>query len=216
MQTAPESKLVVYGTPISSAMPVMLAVEELGVPHEFVAVDLEAGDQRRPEFLAMNPNGKVPTIVADGNPMFEALAILQWLGERYGVERGLWPEANTRARFEAASWSTWMYVTFSGSFNRFSHASNERIPAERHNKAQAEFSAAELQSHLALLDAKLTDHPYLGGKDYSLLDLIVGSGVIYATFTGIPTKDHPNVEAWLARFQARPAYQKLWGRGGVS
>lgn len=213
MQTTSESKLVVYGAPMSSAIPVMLAVEELGVPHEFVAVDLEAGDQRKPEFLALNPNGKVPMILVDGSPVFESLAILQWLGERYGVERGLWPKANTRARFEAASWATWTYVTFSASFTRFSHACSERIPAERHNDAQAEFSAAELQSQLGLLDAKLSDQPYLGGAAYSLLDLIVGNGVIYAGFTGVPTKDHPHVEAWLARIQARPAYQKFWGGG---
>jgi GST-like protein len=99
-------KLVLYASPMSSATPVTLALTELDVPHEFVHVDLTAGDQHKPAFVALNPNGKVPTLVIDGKPMFEALAILQWLGDRFGVERGTWPAADTRERFEALSWST--------------------------------------------------------------------------------------------------------------
>ena len=68
---------------------------ELGVPHQSVKLDLSQGDQRKPEFLALNPNGKVPTITVDGAPMFEALAIELWLGHTYGVKSGLWPAGGT-------------------------------------------------------------------------------------------------------------------------
>lgn len=93
--------IVFYTATWSSAAPVAYALAELGVPHEQVTLDLEAGDQRKPEFLALNPNGKVPTLVVDGTPMFEGLAIVLWLGDRYGVERGQWPHADAPARFEA-------------------------------------------------------------------------------------------------------------------
>src|SRR5688572_26992227 len=101
-----------YAAPQSSASPVTCALVELGVPHERVNVNLKAGDTRKPEYLALNPNGKVPLLVVDGTPLFEALAILQWLGDRYGVEKKLWPAQDEPARLEALSWTTWGYVSY--------------------------------------------------------------------------------------------------------
>jgi glutathione S-transferase len=89
------SKIVFYWHSMSSASPVASALVELGVPHDRVKADITTGEQHRPEFLAVNPNGKVPTLTVDGAPMFEALAIEMWLGERYGVKTGLWPQAGT-------------------------------------------------------------------------------------------------------------------------
>ena len=99
--------ITLYAAPMSSATPVLTALTELEVPHEMVPMDLSAGDQRKPDFLALNPNGQVPTLVVDGTPMFEALAIMQWLGDRFGVERGLWPASDAPERLVALSWSTW-------------------------------------------------------------------------------------------------------------
>lgn len=204
-------KLVLYASPMSSATPVTHALAELDVPHDLVHVDLTAGDQRRPEFLALNPNGKVPTLVIDGKPMFEALAILQWLGDRFGVPRGMWPAAGTRERFEALSWSTWAYVSFGGALQRFIYAGSERVPAQDRSEAQARLAGELLQSSLALLEGRLDGRSHLLGDDFSLLDLIVGGVVSYATMCGVPTDDHPRVAAWLLRLQARDAYQKVWG-----
>lgn len=207
-------KLVLYASPMSSATPVVLAMHELDVPHELVNLDLTAGDQRGPEFLALNPGGKVPTLVVDGKPMFEALAILQWLGDRFGVERGKWPAADTRERYEALSWSTWSYVTFGGTMQRLIHASSERVPSEGHNEAQAKLAGEQLQSYLALLEARLDGRSHLLGDDFSMLDLIVCGTVTYASLIGMPTDDHPRVSAWVERFKARDAYEKVWGGSG--
>ena len=99
--------LTFYFAPQSSASPVACALAELDVEHERVRLDLKAKDQKKPGFLALNPNGKVPTLVVDGTPMFEALAIMLFLGERFGVERGLWPAAKDPARLAALSWCAW-------------------------------------------------------------------------------------------------------------
>lgn len=206
--------LVLYAHPMSSATPVILALAELEVPHEFVHVDLAAGDQRKPEFLALNPNGKVPTLVVDGAPMFEALAILQWLGDRFGVERGLWPAAGSRERFEALSWSTWAYVSFAATFQRYFHATGDRVPAAERSDAFAKRAANDLQAYLVLLDARLEDRPYLLGSEFSLLDVIVGGAVTYAEVCGIGLDEHPRVVAWTERFKAREAYKKVWGAFG--
>jgi len=99
--------LVFYWHPTSSASPVASALAELEVPHERVLIDIRGGEQRTPEYLAINPNGQVPCLVVDGTPMFEGLAILLWLGGRYGVDRGLWPSYGTPAQLQALSWSSW-------------------------------------------------------------------------------------------------------------
>lgn len=215
MTTHEAPSIILYASPMSSAIPVVQALAELEVPHEQVTLDLAAGDQRRPDFLALNPNGKVPTLVVDGTPMFEALAIMQWLGDRFGVERGLWPAADSALRLEALSWSTWTYVTFSATFQRFQHSSSDHVPAERHNRAQAEHAAAELQTLLGLLDARLASHPYVLGATFSLTDLIVGNGINYGNFCGMPVDDHPHVQSWLTRFRARESYGKAMGESAA-
>jgi len=196
---------------LSSAQPVVHALAELEVPHELVLLDLQAGDQKKPACVALNPNGKVPTLVVDGTPMFEALAIMQWLGDRFGVQRKLWPAPVAPERLEALSWTTWAYVTVGSAINRLNYAQSERVPVELHSAAQAEHAQAELQQLLAILDARLASRPYLLGDTFSLADLVVGNCISYATsFCGVAADHHAHVEAWLARLHARPAYQKAW------
>ena len=195
--------LVLYWHPMSSATPIACALAELGVPHERVKVDITTGEQRRPEFLALNPNGKVPTMTVDGAPMFEALAMELWLGERYGVERGLWPAAGTPAQLQAFSWCTWAYVTYGAQLIRLQAARDMGTPDDAHGQAGHQ----AMDQLLALLDARLAKQPWMLGEAYSLVDLSVGSVIGYSAYIGAPIDKHPNVQAWLARVQARPAMQ---------
>lgn len=199
--------IVFYEAPMSSATPVAWALAELDVPHERVRFDLAAGDQRKPEFLKLNPNGKVPTLVVDGTPLFEALAIMTWLGERYGVERGMWPAAEAPARLEAMSWSTWAYVSFGGTVQRLAYASSERIDAALRSEGQANLARQEIDALLKALDGRLAAAPFILGGEFSLTDLIVASVVWYGTLVGIALDDHGNVKAWLARCCDRPLFR---------
>ncbi|MFW6052132.1 MAG: glutathione S-transferase family protein [Myxococcota bacterium] len=202
--------MTLYAAPMSSATPVVHALAELEVPHETVWLDLAKGDQRRPEYLALNPNGKVPCLVVDGTPMFEALAIMQWLGDRFGVARKLWPAADAPERLEALSWTTWAYVTYGTQLTRLIYATGDRVPAEFHSATHAKGAREELDQLLGLLDARLTDRDYLLGDDFSLADLIVASVVTYGTYCGASADAHARVKAWLARFQARPSFERTW------
>src|SRR5579883_1907388 len=96
-----------YYQPMTSATRVHWALEELGIPYEKHKLDLAAGDQKKPDFLAINPNGKVPAIVDGDAKVFESVAIFAWLGEKYGAERGLWPRVGTAEHAEALSWLVW-------------------------------------------------------------------------------------------------------------
>jgi len=195
--------IVLYWHPMSSATPVACALAELGVPHERVKVDIRAGEQRRPEYLALNPNGKVPTLTVDGAPMFEALAIQLWLGEQYGVARGLWPAAGTPERLQAMSWCTWAYVTFGTLIVRLQAATQGDVALRHETHAAA--AREGLNQLLGLLDARLAGQPWMLGAEYSLADLTVASVIGYGSYMGAPVASHPHVQAWLAKVQARPS-----------
>ena len=197
------SKIVLYWHPMSSATPVACALAELGVPHERVKIDIHAGEQRRPDYLALNPNGKVPTMTVDGAPMFEAVAIEMWLGETYGVKKGLWPAEGTPERLQAMAWSTWSYVTYGAQLVRLQAARDMGTPDDAHGKA----GHKGMDDLLALLDARLAKQPWMLGDAYSLVDLIVGSVIGYSVYIGAPVQKHPRVMAWLQKVQARPAMQ---------
>ncbi|WP_447921603.1 glutathione S-transferase family protein [Achromobacter aegrifaciens] len=196
--------IVFYWHPMSSATPVAAALAELAVPHERIKVDIKTGEQRRPEFLALNPNGKVPTLTVDGAPLFETLAIQLWLGDRYGVERGLWPAAGTSERLLAMSWCAWSYVTYGAALTRLYLATQGE---NARGGAEAENVLGDVDALLAVLDGHLSRQPWMLGGAYSLADLVVGSVIGYSAYLGARVASHPHVRAWLDQVQARPAMQ---------
>ncbi|MEN5099350.1 glutathione S-transferase family protein [Stenotrophomonas sp. TWI809] len=196
--------LVFYWHPMSSATPIACALAELAVPHERVRIDIRAGEQRTADYLAINPNGKVPCLVVDGTPMFEALAIHLWLGEHFGVAKGLWPHDGTPARLEAMSWCTWAYVTYGAVIGRVWLATSDDALRDADHAAAAIRTATAL---LDLLEARLSQQPWMLGEAYSLVDLVVGQVVGYGTYLGAAVEAHPAVAAWLQQVQARPAMQ---------
>ncbi|MCC6559161.1 MAG: glutathione S-transferase family protein [Polyangiaceae bacterium] len=195
-----------YYSPQSNAERIHLTLAELGVPHETVRVDLRAGDQKKPELLALNPNGKVPTIVIDGTPMFESVAIQIALGERYGVEKGLWPAPGSPEHLTALTWIIWGQVTLAGTLFRYMMNTSSFVPEEQHNAKQAEVALGELRSLLRILDARVTGRPYLTGEVFTLADLDIASVLNWGLhFAKIDISDLPNLKAWLGRANDRPA-----------
>jgi GST-like protein len=203
--------IVFYQAPMSSASPVTWALAEVGVPFESVKVDLAAGEQRKPEFLQLNPNGKVPTLVVDGTPMFEALAIMNWLGDRFGVDRSLWPSADDPARLEALSWSTWGYVSFGAAVNLLTLSSSPRSPEKLRSAALAEHAGAQIHTLLGILDARLASRPYMLGAAFSLADLVDASAVGYGVMCGVKVEPFPHVGKWLRACQDRAAFRAAVG-----
>lgn len=200
--------IVFYRAPMSSASPVDWALGELALPLERVTLDLAKGETRTPAFRAINPNGKVPTLVVDGRPMWEGLAIIQWLGDRFGVERGLWPAASEPARMEALTWSVWAYVSLGQVVSRLWLATSDRAP-ELRNAAMAEACRKEAHELLAILEARLEGREWLLGGAFSLVDVVIASTLIFAGYAGVSFEDFPRVRAWLARGKARPASRTI-------
>jgi len=199
---------------MSSATAVVCAVAELDIACDIVMLDLAAGEQKAPGYLALNPNGVVPTLVVDGTPMFESVAIMQWLGDRYGVERGLWPSADTPQRLIALSWTTWAYVTYGMLINVLNFSQSPRLDAALHHPPLAAEALERLDALLARLEGRLAENTYLLGDHYTLADTIVACVVTYSTYCGVRVDGYPRITGWLQRFHAREAYRKAWGHAG--
>lgn len=198
--------LVFYSAPYSSASPVGAALRELELPHERVDLDIKDGKHRTPEFLAINPHGKVPALVVDGTPMFEALAIMQWLGERYGVEQGLWPQAGSQERLVASAWTTWAYVSYGQALTRLT-LSGKFGPEALQSSAHHAAATAEIQQMLEVLEQHLSSRKYMLGAEYSLADLIVTGVINYSVLCGVDLAQKPKVRAWAELCGGRPAWK---------
>ncbi|WP_058834237.1 glutathione S-transferase family protein [Luteimonas abyssi] len=203
--------LKLFAAPMSSATPVVCALAELDLDCEVVMLDLAKGEQKHPDYLALNPHGVVPTLVVDGTPLFEALEILQWLGERHGVERGLWPAADTPERLTALSWTAWVYVSYGTLVNALNFARSPMVDAGLHHPPLATEALRRIDAALGRLDTALSGRPWLLGEAYSLADLIVACMITYSLYCGVSVEGHPHARDWLRRFHARPAYARVWG-----
>jgi glutathione S-transferase len=194
-----------HHAPQSSAVTVHWALEELGIPYEKVEVDLKARDQDRPAFLALNPNGKVPTLVHDGTPIFESAAIVIHLGETFGVEKKLFPPAGLE-RAAALKWIVWTNASLNEALSRHQHASAEWIPAERRNEKAAEVARADVEKHLAVLDGALAGRTWLASDSFSLVDVHGIGWAAYVGMCGFDLARWPNLDAWVKRGAARPGF----------
>lgn len=195
-----------YYAPQSSATRVHWALEELGLAYEKVRVDLRAGQQKSPDFLAVNPNGKVPALVVDGTPMFESLAIILYLAERWGIEKNLWPRVGTTEHAEALTWSVWGTVAAGGSLWRIFYNTSTWLPAESHNAVQAEMAKQEFAEAMRILDTRLQGREYLVGDHFTLVDVCNASLLGWASMMNmLDLAAYPNIAAWLGRCRSRPA-----------
>src|SRR5262245_46690382 len=95
-----------YYWPKSSATRVQWALEEIGVPYEKVRLDREKGENRTPDYLALSPQGNIPAVVDGDARLFESSAILIHLGQKHGVDKGLWPKSAAEAA-DAIVWVVW-------------------------------------------------------------------------------------------------------------
>ena len=146
---------------------VALFLEEAGIPYDAIPVDTRKGDQFKPAFLAINPNGKVPAIVDGDVVVFDSNAILLYLAEKTGK---FLPPASDANRAQLLSWL--MFVAtgvgpFSGQAVHFRHFAPEKVPYA-HNRYQYEAGR-----HFGVLDAHLASRRYMVAETYTIVDMDV-------------------------------------------
>jgi glutathione S-transferase len=198
--------LAFYYSPMSTATVTHVVLEELGVPYKKIDVDIRKGEARTPDFLRINPNAKVPVVVHDGTPIWESAAITMYLGETFGVEKGLYPAPGPK-RGEAMKWIVWANVTLADAVYRWMRNTADWAPADQRNAKAGEAGLTDLKECLRLLDEALDGKQFLAG-DYTLADAHVNSFTDWLRFMKMDLSPYTRLAAWSKRCAARPGYAK--------
>lgn len=194
-----------YYSPQSSASPVHWTLEELGIPYEKVLIDFRAGDTKKPEFLKLNPNAKVPVLVHDGVAIFESAAIQIYLGETFGVSNGLYPAPGPQ-RGEVMKWIVWTNVTLGEALSRVGRNLGPWAPEEERNVKAGLRAKQDIAELLQILDAQLQGRHYVAGDSLTIADLHMSSWMEYVRMMQIDLTPYQNVQSWMTRCTSRPTY----------
>lgn len=197
-------QLYTWKTPNGRKVSIML--EELGVPYEVHPVNLGSGEQFSPDFLAINPNNKIPAIIdrdgPDGRPfqLFESGAILMYLAETTGK----FMPVETAARYQVIQWLMFQMGGVGpiiGQTHHFMHAASEKLPyaIERFRK--------ETERLYRVLEKRLGEEPYLAGT-YSIADIATYPWIARYERHQVKLESYPNVKRWFDAISSRPAAQR--------
>ena len=193
--------LYTFTTPNGRKASIML--EEVSLPYNVHKIDITKGEQSTPEYIAINPNSKIPAIVDQDTAMivFESGAILIYLAEKTGSN--LLP-TNQKDRFQVLEWLMLQMGSIGpmfGQLNHFKKFAPEKIPyaIERYEK--------ETLRLYSVLDRQLKDNEFICG-DYSIADIATYPWVAVYNFQGLTLDNHPDLKRWLETVQQRPAVQR--------
>lgn len=195
----------VYTMGAPSPRKVTIMLEEVGLPYEWHWVNVYAGAQTSPEFLARNPNGRLPVLVdhdAEGGPLvlWELFAILVYLAEKTGQ---LLPSSG-RARYDVLKWASFQatHAPYLGNAHWY------RLFAPEPHPYSINRFVEEAARIYRLVDRQLAESPFLAGDDYTIADISLFPWIEYHDWQGQDLAAYPHLAAWFARVGARPAVER--------
>jgi GSH-dependent disulfide-bond oxidoreductase len=207
-------RLQLYSLPTPNGVKASIMLEEIGLPYEVHLIDFNKGDQRTPEFLALNPNGKIPAILDPDGPggkplgLFESGAILQYLAEKTGK---LLP-ADAARRYQTIEWLHFQMGGIGPMFGQLGFF-NKFAGREYEDKRPLQRYVAESKRLLGVLEGHLAGRQWIMDDDYTIADVSMLGWVrnligFYEARDLVEFDSLKDVPAWLERGLARPAVQR--------
>lgn len=200
--------ITVYSWPTSNVFKVQIMLEECGLHRDrdwqAVAVDIDAGEQLQPEFLKLNPNGKIPVLVDPAGPcgqpvtVFESGAILLYLAEKLGQ---LMPPSGP-GRYRVLQWLMFQVSGLGPALGQNRHF--RVVAPERIEYAVGRYTA-ETRRLCRVLDTQLASTRFIAGDVYTLADIAIFPGLRHAVRNGVDWADYPRLKCWFDGVAARPA-----------
>lgn len=196
---------------------VSICLEEMGVPYEPHTVNITKGDQHDPEYMQLNPNGKIPSLIDPHGPedepvyLMESIVILQYLADKTGR---FYPRTY-RARLEAQQWLTFQAAHIGPMFGQFGHFYRWAKGKTKDDYAKERY-LNETKRLLKILETRLTDREFIMGE-YSIVDMAMVPWTIglssesgYQAGEILEIDSYENVKRWCDKVSSRPAYR--WGK----
>ncbi len=195
-----------YTHPISgNARKAEFVLRHVGVDAERIVVDLGKGEQRAPEFLEINPNGKVPVLVDGDLTLWESHAIMRYLARKYAPEL-LGSDPNERAAVD--QWLCWQLAHLGPTFGKILY---ERLIKPMRglagDEAAAEKAADEFDRLVLILGTHLDGRDFVAGDVPTLADMSLAVTVASAPEVGVSLEAYPSMTGWFERMRALPSWQ---------
>jgi glutathione S-transferase len=194
------ARLKIYGIARTRAFRALWVAKELGLDYDHDPVEIGDAGALTPEFLAINPNGRLPAIVDDGFVLFESLAITMYLAKKHSLGK-LYP-ATLQDEARLWQWTLWALNEVDRGVNIWSLHAVRLPPAARDPKKLAE-ALGVLVKPFKVLDAAVAERPYLLGHEFTVADLNVAAVISRAIEMDLGAT--PALKAWLTRCLERPA-----------
>lgn len=198
---------VLYYSPGSASMAVHQTLIELGVAHELREVDLDGKQQKSADYLRLNPNGTVPTLIVDGAPVYECAALLMLLAERH-PQANLAPAPGSPLRGVWLQWMLHLANTLQPAFRQWFYPQD--FAAREHEEDSRASARRRIEGVWDRLDAHLAGHgPYVLGTDFGLIDVYATMLMRWSRNMPRPATQWPALAALAARVKARPSWARL-------
>lgn len=197
--------IVLHHSPRTRSLRVVWLLEELGVPYELRAMTFTPDVLQHADYLRLSPLGKVPALEDGEVRLFESGAIVEYLVERYGDGR-LAPDIGTPAR---AAYLQWIHFAEGTAMPPVSELAQHTMfkPTEERLPAVVADARARIHLWLRVVEQALAGRDYLCGAQFTAADVMMGYSLLLAKWFGMIGDDMPNLGAYLARLEARPALQ---------
>ena len=202
-----------YGSPSTAGTAIHWLLLELGVPFEVKLLDFDKGEHKDPGYLALNPDGVVPTLIVDGAPVTQMAGIATLLAERH-PEAGFAPPPRSPERAQYLSWTLWLANSFQPNFRAWFYP-HEPAAGDAQDSVRAA-ARARIEAGLARLDAHLSDRNYLVGDRFTTVDLLATILCRWTRNMPNPATDWPDLKLYLDRIRQRPALREVHAREGLT
>jgi glutathione S-transferase len=195
-------------------MPVHLALLEIGVPYELRRLDIDAGENREPEYLKINPSGMVPTLIVDGQPLYEAAALLMLLAERH-PDAKLAPLPGTHERGTYLQWMLHFANTVQPAFRLWFYPRDGGPPEAEETVKQA--ARVTIETAWARLDAHLAQGgPFMLGSSYGVVDMFAIVLLRWSRNMPKPATEWPAIAKFAHKVKGRSTWKRLYKIDGLT
>jgi glutathione S-transferase len=202
-----------YYAPGACSLASHIALEEVGIPYETQRIRTAEGEQRSPEYLAINPRGRVPALVVDGKVLTENVGIMAFVGGGFGQGK-VWPK-DTWEQAKCLSSMAWLSNTVHPSYARYFRA-ERYIEGEEHKQALKTKALADFNDCLAEIDRLLEGRRWSVGNRYSVVDGYLLVFYRWGNRAKLPVKSLPNYTRVMEAVLARPAVKKVMADEGIT
>jgi glutathione S-transferase len=192
--------LQLYGNPRSRAMRCLWMLEEMGEPHQLIEKSTRTDELQSADYVRLNPNARIPTLVDGDFVLWESMAINLYLAQKYARPMHC---ADSKVLGLAAQWSFW-------ALDLLQHRAV--LPEFARDASYAERDELLLRKPLGILDDTLTGREHLAGWQFSVADLNVASILVWGKMGRLDLSPYPNVARWLDSCLARPANSRVRDR----